>query len=140
MNKSKQLLGKEMLFTFNTDSVSSTHHKGKINVCILQEVNPTIQILFTLYFLTTYHFWCIFVLFLFSDGNESEDEAKEDIDIGHYSYIHACDQLRNPPIRKIFEQLQTNEIRLQYVGLNTNDVIALSYGLLVRYKLNVIFS
>ncbi|XP_063429087.1 leucine-rich repeat-containing protein 74A-like isoform X3 [Mytilus trossulus] len=61
---------------------------------------------------------------------ESEDEAKEDIDIGHYSYIHACEQLGNPPIRKIFEQLQTQEISVQYVGLNTNDVIALAYGLL----------
>ncbi|XP_063429083.1 leucine-rich repeat-containing protein 74A-like isoform X1 [Mytilus trossulus] len=65
-----------------------------------------------------------------SDEGESEDEAKEDIDIGHYSYIHACEQLGNPPIRKIFEQLQTQEISVQYVGLNTNDVIALAYGLL----------
>lgn len=75
------------------------------------------------------YIFCFYEYFL--DEGESEDEAKEDIDIGHYSYIHACEQLGNPPIRKIFEQLQTHEISVQYVGLNTNDVIALAYGLLV---------
>ena len=73
------------------------------------------------------------ILWSIPDGGDSEDELKEDIDIGHYSYIHACEQLENPPIRKIFEQLQTTEIRLQYVGLNNNDIIALSYALLVIF-------
>jgi hypothetical protein len=48
--------------------------------------------------------YCKLLLNIFSDGGESEEEAKEDIDIGHYSYIHACEQLGNPPIRKVFEQ------------------------------------
>jgi hypothetical protein len=67
---------------------------------------------------------------------KSFEQISEDIDIGHYSYIHACEQLGNPPIRKVFEQLQTTEISLQYVGLNTNDVIALTYGLLVGVHRN----
>jgi len=39
--------------------------------------------------------------------------------------------LETSPIRLILQQLRGREIRLQHVGLNTKDTIALAYALLV---------
>ncbi|KAK3092462.1 hypothetical protein FSP39_003093 [Pinctada imbricata] len=68
--------------------------------------------------------------------SEEEEErkklliTKENVDIGHHSYVEACQLLETAPIRKVKEQLKETEICLQHVGLNTKDVIALTYALL----------
>lgn len=61
----------------------------------------------------------------------TEDAMRDNVDIGHHSYMEACSLLKTTPIRLVIDQLREREIRLQHVGLNTDDVIALSYALLV---------
>lgn len=45
--------------------------------------------------------------------------------------MEVCDELNTVPIRLVKQQLKESEICLQHIGLNTSDVIALMYALLV---------
>ncbi|XP_060062831.1 leucine-rich repeat-containing protein 74A-like [Ylistrum balloti] len=64
------------------------------------------------------------------DEDEKNRERRENVDIGHVSYMDACQLLGSSPIRLILQQLREREIRLQHVGLNAKDTVALAYALL----------
>ena len=71
---------------------------------------------------------------LYADKNEidrQELKSRENVDIGHITYMEVCQELGTVPIRLVKEQLKQTEVCLQHIGLNTNDVIALTYALLV---------
>ena len=61
------------------------------------------------------------------------DDAKcrENVDIGHHSYLEACRVLKTIPIRKVLTQLRTRDMRLQHIGMGTNDTKALAASLTV---------
>ena len=70
----------------------------------------------------------------YADKNEidrQELKSRENVDIGHITYMDVCQELGTVPIRLVKEQLKQTEVCLQHTGLNTNDVIALTYALLV---------
>ncbi|XP_033735336.1 leucine-rich repeat-containing protein 74A-like [Pecten maximus] len=64
------------------------------------------------------------------DEEEKYKERRENVDIGHVSYMDACQLLGSSPIRLILNQLREREIRLQHMGLNAKDTVALAYALL----------
>ncbi|XP_062584301.1 leucine-rich repeat-containing protein 74A-like [Saccostrea cucullata] len=64
------------------------------------------------------------------DKERHELLSRENVDIGHHTYIEVCKELNTVPIRLVQQQLKESEICLQHIGLNTNDVIALMYALL----------
>ncbi|XP_061174636.1 leucine-rich repeat-containing protein 74B-like [Saccostrea echinata] len=64
------------------------------------------------------------------DKERQELKSRENVDIGHHTYMEVCQELNTVPIRLVQQQLKESEICLQHIGLNTNDVIALMYALL----------
>ena len=77
------------------------------------------------------YFHFMYLVLLEEEEKQQQLITKENVDIGHHSYMEACQLLGTAPIRKVREQLTENEICLQHTGLNTKDVIALTYALLV---------
>ncbi|XP_021371146.1 leucine-rich repeat-containing protein 74A-like [Mizuhopecten yessoensis] len=68
------------------------------------------------------------------DEEVKNKERRDNVDIGHVSYIEACHILGSSPIRLILQQLREREIRLQHVGLNATDAVALAYALLYNNR------
>lgn len=64
-------------------------------------------------------------------SERKELRSRENVDIGHITYIEVCQELGTVPIRLVIEQLKGTEVYLQHIGLNTRDVIAIMYALLV---------
>lgn len=64
-------------------------------------------------------------------SERQELRSRENVDIGHITYIDVCQELDTVPIRLVIEQLKGTEVCLQHIGLNTRDVIAIMYALLV---------
>nr|XP_011417250.2 leucine-rich repeat-containing protein 74B [Crassostrea gigas]XP_011417251.2 leucine-rich repeat-containing protein 74B [Crassostrea gigas] len=63
-------------------------------------------------------------------SERQELRSRENVDIGHITYIDVCQELDTVPIRLVIEQLKGTEVCLQHIGLNTRDVIAIMYALL----------
>lgn len=86
---------------------------------------------------------CMHRMFKFSYNTDQlaserqELRSRENVDIGHITYIDVCQELDTVPIRLVIEQLKGTEVCLQHIGLNTRDVIAIMYALLVRFLLCV---
>lgn len=70
-------------------------------------------------------------------SERKELRSRENVDIGHITYIDVCQELGTVPIRLVIEQLKGTEVYLQHIGLNTRDVIAIMYALLVCLHLGV---
>lgn len=91
------------------------------------------------------HAVCMHRMFKFSYNTDQlaserqELRSRENVDIGHITYIDVCQELDTVPIRLVIEQLKGTEVCLQHIGLNTRDVIAIMYALLVRLLLCVCF-
>lgn len=92
------------------------------------------------------HAVCMHRMFKFSYNTDQlaserqELRSRENVDIGHITYIDVCQELDTVPIRLVIEQLKGTEVCLQHIGLNTRDVIAIMYALLVCLLLCVCVS
>ena len=64
--------------------------------------------------------------------------SRQDTDIGHHSYEEACAKFGTTPLRRVLSQLWSNQMNLQHLGLNNNEMKALTVALMVRFMIIMI--